>query len=66
MYIKPSIRLHRVFKAAALYTRDGTLPTSIPSPLFSSRYRSVFDEPRRAEYFDQFYSVLFHQRFLLI
>jgi len=55
-----------VFKAAALYTRDGTLPTSIPSPLFSSRYRSVFDEPRRAEYFDQFYSVLFHQRFLLI
>jgi hypothetical protein len=50
VYVKPSIRSHRVFKATALHAKDGTLPNFNPSPLFSSRHRSVFDKPRRASY----------------
>lgn len=42
MYVKPSIRSHRVFEATALYTKHGGLPAFNPSPLFSSQPPSVF------------------------
>lgn len=42
MYVKPSIRSHRVFEATAPYTEHGGSPAFNPSPLFSSQPPSVF------------------------
>jgi hypothetical protein len=48
VYVKPSIRSHRVSKAAVLHGKDGTLPVPNSSPLFLSRYRSVLDRLQRS------------------
>lgn len=42
MYVKPSIRSHRVFEATAPYTQHGGLTATNPSLLFPIRHPSIF------------------------